>query len=78
MKRVLYYLATLLGGVVLILLFDPTRPLLPIFILLALAVVCAARPALKGAVQFLDRSHGASTLPAVKVYNRSSKRRCHD
>jgi hypothetical protein len=45
MNRVLYFLANLLGGVVLVLLLlDPTRPLAPIFVLLALAVVCAVLP----------------------------------
>ena len=44
MKRVLYFLANLLGGVVLDLLLDPTRPLAPVFVLLALAVVCAVLP----------------------------------
>jgi hypothetical protein len=45
MKRVLYLLANLLGGVVLVLLLlDPARPLVPIFILLAAAVVCAVLP----------------------------------
>ncbi len=40
MKRVLYALANLLGGVVLVLLvLDPTRPLAPIFVLLGLAVI---------------------------------------
>jgi hypothetical protein len=39
MKRVLYALANLLGGVVLLLLLlDLTRPLAPIFVLLGLAV----------------------------------------
>jgi hypothetical protein len=43
MKRALYLLANLLGGVVLVLLLlDPARPLGPIFILLA--VVCAVLP----------------------------------
>ena len=45
MKRVLYFLANLLGGVVLVLLLlDPTRPLAPIFVLLGLAVVFAVLP----------------------------------
>lgn len=45
MKRVLYLLANLLGGIVIVLLLvDPTRPLAPIFVLLALAVVCAVVP----------------------------------
>ncbi len=50
MKRDLYFLANLLGGVVLVLLLlDPTRPLAPIFVLLSLAVVFAVLP------QFLPR-----------------------
>ena len=45
MKRVLYLLANLLGGVVLVLLLlDPTRPLAPIFVLLGLAVLFAVLP----------------------------------
>jgi hypothetical protein len=45
MKRALYLLANLFGGVVIVhLLLDPTRPLAPIFVLLALAVVCAVLP----------------------------------
>lgn len=41
MKRVLYCLANGFAGIVLVLLLlDPTRPLAPIFILLALAVAC--------------------------------------
>ena len=45
MKRVLYFLANLLGGVVLVrLLLDPTRPLVPVFVLLGLAVVFAVLP----------------------------------
>ena len=45
MRRVLYFLANLLGGVVLVLLLlDPTRPLAPIFVLLGLAVVFAVLP----------------------------------
>jgi hypothetical protein len=41
MKRVLYVLANALAGIVLILLLlDPTRDLAPVFVLLALAVVC--------------------------------------
>jgi hypothetical protein len=45
MKRTLYSLANLLGGVVLVLLLlDPTRPLSPIFFLLGLAVSCAFIP----------------------------------
>ena len=45
MKRVLYFLANLLGGVVLVLLLlDPTRPLAPIFVLLGLAVLFAVLP----------------------------------
>jgi hypothetical protein len=44
MKRVLYLLANLLGGLVLVLLLNPARPLAPVFALLALAVVCAVLP----------------------------------
>jgi hypothetical protein len=45
MKRTLYFLADLLGGVVLVLLLlDPTRPLAPIFVLLGLAVAFAIIP----------------------------------
>jgi hypothetical protein len=45
MKRTLYILANGFAGVVLILLLlDPTRPLAPVFVLLALAVVCAVVP----------------------------------
>jgi hypothetical protein len=45
MKRVFYILANSFAGVVLVqLLLDPTRPLAPVFILLALAVVCAVVP----------------------------------
>lgn len=42
MKRVLYFLANGFAGIVLVLLvLDPSRPLAPIFVLLALAVGCA-------------------------------------
>jgi hypothetical protein len=45
MKHALYLLTNLLGGVVLVLLLlDPGRPLGPIFLLLAMAVVCAVLP----------------------------------
>ena len=45
MRRVLYFLANLLGGVVLVLLLlDPTRPLVPVFVLLGLAVFFAVLP----------------------------------
>jgi hypothetical protein len=45
MKCVLYILANGFAGVVLVLLvLDPGRPLAPIFVLLALAVVCAVVP----------------------------------
>jgi hypothetical protein len=45
MKRVFYVLANGFAGVVLVLLLlDPTRPLVPAFVLLALAVVCAVVP----------------------------------
>jgi hypothetical protein len=45
MKRALHFLANLFGGVVIVLfLLDPSRPLVPIFVLLALAVVCAVVP----------------------------------
>jgi hypothetical protein len=41
MRRLLYLLANLLGGLVLILLvLNPTRPLMPVFGLLGLAVGC--------------------------------------
>lgn len=43
MKRVFYFVANAIAGIVLFLLvLDPTRPLAPIFILLALAVACVA------------------------------------
>jgi hypothetical protein len=49
LKRVLWTAANLLGGAVLVLLLvDPTRPLLPIFILLGLGVVFMALPAYIG------------------------------
>ena len=45
MKRDFYTLANGFAGVVLLLLLlDPTRPLAPVFVLLALDVVCAAVP----------------------------------
>lgn len=45
MKRVFYILANGFAGVVLVLLLlDPARPLAPVFVLLALAVVCAVVP----------------------------------
>ena len=45
MKRVFYIFANGLAGVVLaLLLLDPTRPLAPVFVLLALAVACAVVP----------------------------------
>jgi hypothetical protein len=45
LRRVLYGMANLLGGVVLVLLFlDPGRDLLPVFALLALAVLLATLP----------------------------------
>jgi hypothetical protein len=45
MKRVFYILGSGFAGVVLVLLLlDPTRPLVPVFALLALAVVCAVVP----------------------------------
>jgi hypothetical protein len=45
MRRLLYLLANVLGGVVLVLLLlDPARPLGPIFLLLAAPVVCAVLP----------------------------------
>jgi hypothetical protein len=45
MKRALFPLANPLGGVVIVLpLIDPARPLAPVFILLALAVVFAILP----------------------------------
>jgi hypothetical protein len=45
MKRVLHLLANALAGIVLILLLlDPTRNLAPVFVLLALAVVCNVLP----------------------------------
>jgi hypothetical protein len=45
MNRVFYILANCLAGVVLVtLLLDPTRPLAPILVLLALAVACAVMP----------------------------------
>ncbi len=41
MKRVFYIFANGFAGIVLVLLvLDPTRPLAPIFVLLALAVIC--------------------------------------
>jgi hypothetical protein len=45
MRRSFYFLANLFGGIVIVLLvIDPTRPLTPIFLLLGLAVICAAVP----------------------------------
>ena len=45
MKRLFYILANGFAGIVLVLLLlDPSRPLIPVFILLALAVVCATVP----------------------------------
>ena len=45
LRRALYILANGFAGVVLVLLLiDPSRPLIPIFVLLALAVVCALVP----------------------------------
>jgi hypothetical protein len=45
MQRVLYLLANLLGGVVLVLLLlDPSRPLGPVFVLLGQAAVCVLVP----------------------------------
>lgn len=42
MKRVLYFFANSFAGIVLVLLLlDPSRSLAPIFVLLALAVVCS-------------------------------------
>jgi hypothetical protein len=47
MKRALYVLANLLAGLVLVLLLvDDSRPLVPILVLLALAVVCAVLPSM--------------------------------
>jgi hypothetical protein len=44
-KRILYFFANGFAGIVLVLLLiDPTRHLAPIFVLLALAVVCAIVP----------------------------------
>jgi hypothetical protein len=45
MKLVLYTLANVFAGLVLVLLLiDPMRPLAPIFVLLSLALVCAVMP----------------------------------
>jgi hypothetical protein len=45
MKPTLYVLANGLAGIVLLLLLlDPTRPLAPVLLLLALAVFCALLP----------------------------------
>jgi len=45
MNRVFYFFANGFAGIVLVLLvLDPSRPLAPIFVLLALAVVCAVVP----------------------------------
>ena len=45
MNRVLYFFANGFAGIVLVLLvLDPSRPLTPIFVLLALAVACALMP----------------------------------
>jgi hypothetical protein len=42
MKRILYFFANGFAGVVLLLLLlNPSRPLAPVFVLLALAVTCA-------------------------------------
>ena len=49
LKRVLWSAANVLGGAVLVLLLlDPTRPLLPIFVLLGTAVVFWVLPAIIG------------------------------
>jgi hypothetical protein len=51
LRRVLWSAANLLGGVLLVmLLLDPTRPLLPVFILLGMALVLMILPT------FLPRS----------------------
>ena len=44
MNRVFYILANCLVAGVVMLLLDPTRPLAPILVLLALAVACAVMP----------------------------------
>ena len=45
MKRCLYVPANLLAGLVLVLLLvESSRPLVPVFVLLGLAVVCAVLP----------------------------------
>jgi hypothetical protein len=45
MRRLLYLSANILGGIVLVLLFrNPGRDLLPVFILLALALLLALLP----------------------------------
>lgn len=47
LKRVLWASANVLGGIVIVLVVvDPLRPLLPIFLLLGLAVVLMFLPAL--------------------------------
>jgi hypothetical protein len=47
LKRILWSAANVLGGaVVVLLLLDPTRPLLPVFVLLGVAVVLMFLPAL--------------------------------
>jgi len=46
LKRAFWFTANVLGGVVLVLvMIDPGRPLLPIFVLLGLAVVLMFLPA---------------------------------
>ena len=47
MNRFLYFVANFLGGIVLvILLVNPRRPLIPIFVLLGAAILCAVIPSL--------------------------------
>jgi hypothetical protein len=49
LKRILWSAANLLGGAVVVLLvLDPTRPLLPIFIVVGTAIVLMVLPALLG------------------------------
>jgi hypothetical protein len=64
MNRVLYFLANGFAGIVLVLLLlDPARPLAPIFVLLALAVVCAVVP------WFLRRTHKENGADDLKPHD---------
>jgi hypothetical protein len=60
MRRLPDFLAILLGGIILALLLqDPTRHLIPIFVLLALGVICAVLP--RRTLYALNRNQRFST-----------------